>query len=124
MRFLGDSWGSGDLTANNDNSLNAINSGYLDAVSSVVPEASSFFATAGNVVTAISQALTTLAMTDAQRRLLNIQLERAKQGLPALDSSQYGLGVSVGLGGDTQKMLLYGIVGVTALMVLPRLMKR
>lgn len=42
-----------------------------------------------------------LAMTNAQRELLEIQLDRARQGLPPLDSSQYGLGATVGISRDT-----------------------
>lgn len=68
-------------------------------------------------LSAITRAITTVSMADAQRRLLNLQLQRAQQGLPPLDSSQYGLGVSVGIGNDTQKMILLG-VGALALVLL------
>lgn len=47
-------------------------------------------------------------LADSQRKLLNVQLARAEQGLPPLDSSQYGLGVSLGLSADTQKWIMYG----------------
>jgi hypothetical protein len=47
-------------------------------------------------------------LADSQRRLLNAQLTRAQSGLPPLDSSQYGMGVSLGLSGDTQKWIMYG----------------
>jgi len=49
-----------------------------------------------------------LILADSQRRLLAVQLERAKNGQPPLNSSQYGLGVSVGLSPDIQKMLMFG----------------
>jgi len=51
-------------------------------------------------------------MADSQRRLLNAQLTRAQQGLPPLDSSQYGLGVSLGLSAETQKWIMYGAGGL------------
>lgn len=59
-------------------------------------------------------------MADSQRRLLNVQLERAQQGLPPLDSGQYGLGVSVGLSPDVQKMLLIGAAALAAVFLLKR----
>lgn len=68
-------------------------------------------------ISAITRAISTVSMADAQRRLLNLQLQRAQQGLPPLDSSQYGLGISVGIGNDTQKMLLIG-AGVLALVLI------
>lgn len=71
-------------------------------------------------ISAITRAITTVSMADAQRRLLNLQLQRAQQGLPPLDSSQYGLGVSVGIGGDTQKMILLGLAGIALVLLLTR----
>jgi hypothetical protein len=50
-----------------------------------------------------------IVLADSQRKLLNVQMQRAQQGLPPLDSGQYGLGVSMGLSPDTQKLLLYGV---------------
>ncbi len=57
----------------------------------------------------------TLIMTDFQRRLLNIQLDRAEQGLPPLDPGQYGVGVNVGLSPDTQKLLIVGGLALVGL---------
>jgi hypothetical protein len=71
-------------------------------------------------ISAITRAISTVSMADAQRRLLNLQLQRAQQGLPPLDSSQYGLGVSVGIGGDTQKMILLGLAGIAVVLLLTR----
>lgn len=58
-----------------------------------------------------------LIMTDYQRRLLNVQLERAQQGLPPLDAAQYGVGVNVGLSADTQKILIIGGLALAGLIV-------
>lgn len=65
------------------------------------------------------QTMTALYMTDYQRRLLNVQLDRARQGLPPLSSSQVGLGVNVGLSPETLKALAIGggciLVGILLL---------
>lgn len=63
-------------------------------------------------------------LADSQRRLLNAQLTRAQQGLPPLDSSQYGLGVSLGLSADTQKWLMYGAGGLLVAYLLYRGVRR
>jgi hypothetical protein len=54
------------------------------------------------------QTATALYMTDYQRRLLNVQLDRARLGLPPLSSSQVGLGVNVGLSPETLKAIALG----------------
>lgn len=64
--------------------------------------------------------LSTVVVTDYQRRLLNIQLDRARQGLPPLNTSQYGVGVQVGMDPNVQKMLIIGGVGLFALLMLMR----
>ena len=56
----------------------------------------------------VLQTATALYMTDYQRRLLNLQLDRARQGLPPLSSSQIGLGVNVGLSPETLKAIAIG----------------
>lgn len=47
-----------------------------------------------------------LAMTDAQRRLMNIQLDRAKAGLPPLKTAEYSPGVQLDIG--LEKAVLVG----------------
>lgn len=73
-------------------------------------------------ITAGLRVLNTYFMADSQRKLLNVQLERAKQGLPPLDSTQYGLGVSLGLSPETQRVLMIGagILGAAALLFMAR----
>lgn len=63
----------------------------------------------------LARLLPSIVATDQQRRLLNIQTERAKQGLPPLDTSQYGVGVRVGLSEDSKQLLIYGGVALVAL---------
>ena len=72
-----------------------------------------------NYFDAMLRAANSLILADSQRRLLAVQLDRAKQGLPPLDSGQYGLGVNVGISPETQRSLMIGagVVGL-ALLVL------
>lgn len=57
-----------------------------------------------------------LTLANSQRQLLNIQVQRAQQGLPPLDASQVGLGVSLGISPQTQKLILFG--GAALLLVI------
>lgn len=68
----------------------------------------------------LQRLLPTLATTYQQAQLLHIQTERAKAGLPPLDVSKYGVGVSVGLSPDTQKVLLLGALALGGLFLLSR----
>lgn len=64
---------------------------------------------------ALARLLPVMASTYQQKQLLSVQVERARQGLPPLDVSQYAPGVNVGLDEKTQKLLIYG--GVAALLL-------
>jgi hypothetical protein len=70
-------------------------------------------------IEALSRAAGQVAMADYQRRLLNVQLERARQGLPPLDASQYGVGVNV-QAPQLNTLLILGAVGIVAVLVLLR----
>lgn len=74
-------------------------------------------------VDALSRAVSTLSLADAQRRLLNVQVQRAQQGQPPLDVSQYSLGLNVGLSPQTTKVLLIGAGVVLAAILLPQLVR-
>jgi len=69
-------------------------------------------------ISAISRAAGQVAMADYQRRLLNVQLERARQNLPPLDVSQYGVGVQVSA--PQLNMLVYGGLALVAVLLLAR----
>ena len=62
--------------------------------------------------------LPALAATYEQKQLLDEQVSRAKQGLPPLNTSQYGLGVNVGL--SSQTLLMIGGAIVVGFLLLKR----
>ena len=85
------------------------------ALDKAAPGVSSAIASASNGepwYETLASVLPKLVLADNQRRLLNIQLERAQTGKPPLDSSNYGLGVNVGLSPDTSKIVMYGLVAL------------
>jgi hypothetical protein len=82
-----------------------------------------------DIVFGVSQAYLTAQQLSAQKKVLDMQLSRAKAGLPPLDLDlqQYGLTgpqVSVGLSSQTQTLLIIGVVGIAAVYLLPKLLKR
>lgn len=69
--------------------------------------------------------LTSLVMTNQQRQLMQLNIERAKQGLPPIDINRYsGVGVNVGLSQGTEKLVLYLALGAGAFLLINSLMKR
>lgn len=69
---------------------------------------------------AAAKLLNTAILANSQRELLKVQLTRAQQGLPPLDSGQYGLGMTFGLSPDTQKVILYGLGAAVAVYFLSK----
>lgn len=65
-------------------------------------------------------------LTAVQTYQLNqINVERAKLGLPPIDTSAYtGVGVRVGLAPQTQQLIIYGGLALLAVMVFQGFMKR
>jgi len=116
---LGDTWGAD--SANYDAALAAA----LDSASPGFVSATQEARFPGeSALDAALRVAPQLFMADNQRRLLNIQLDRASKGLPPLDSSNYGLGVNVGLAPDTQKLIMYGVGALALVLILPRMMRR
>lgn len=63
--------------------------------------------------------LTGLVMTQQQRQLMELNIERARQGLPPIDINRYsGVGVNVGLSAGTQQLVTYALLGVGAFLLL------
>lgn len=68
----------------------------------------------------LARSLPILAATYQQKQILSVQVERARQGLPPLDASQFAAGVQVGLTPDVKNILIMGGIGLVAVMVLLR----
>lgn len=98
---------------------------WVAAVDAVVPGAGEAAATksilgGGDLLSSFRDVLGTVALTIQQRQILNAQMERMRAGLPPLDASQYGVGVSVGIAPDVQKLLLIGGAALIVALVLLR----
>ena len=71
-------------------------------------------------IDAIARAMTTVAMAESQRQILKAQLERARQGLPPLKTSEYAPAINVGLSDQTRNLLIYGGIALAAVLLLRR----
>ena len=98
--------------------------GYVPAIEAVAPgitDVANRIAVEGeSIISAISRAMSTVAMADYQRRILNAQLERARQGLPPMQPSEYAPAINVGLSPQTRNLLIYGGLALVAVMLLRR----
>ena len=62
-----------------------------------------------------------LTMTVQQVQLMQLNIERAKSGLPPIDIASYsGVGVNVGLSPATRNLLIYGGIALVAVFFLTR----
>lgn len=69
--------------------------------------------------------LSALSLSQQQRELMRINIERARRGEPPLDISQYaGVGVQVGVSPQTQQLLTYGGLALLAFLVFNTLARR
>lgn len=102
-----------------DGTPTGIDDSYASAINQVAPNATAVIqaqAAPGESWTdTLQRSLPILVATYQQKQILDVQMQRAKAGLPPLDASQYAAGVQVGLSSDTQKMLLFGALGIAAL---------
>jgi hypothetical protein len=108
---LGDNWGA-------ETSPSGFELTYAQTADQIAPGIVDYarqFQTAGeSLIEAISRARMTLAMSDAQRELLQVQIDRARQGLPPLQTTQYTGGVQ---GINNQTLILVALaLGVLILM--------
>jgi len=98
--------------------------GFIPAIDQAAPglvEAANRIAVEGESwIDAISRAMTTVAMADYQRRIINAQLERARQGLPPMQPSEYAPAINVGLSPQTRNLLIYGGIALVAVLLLRR----
>ncbi len=73
----------------------------------------------------LQKVLTGIVATNQQRQLMQLNIERARQGLPPVDINRYtGVGVNVGLSQSTQQLVLYLALGAGALLLLNSFMRR
>lgn len=89
------------------------------AIESEAPASPSLADKIKDIVLGVSTAYLSVEQMRAQRKVLDYQLSRMKQGLAPLDidMNQMGAGgpsVSVGISSDTQKLLIYGGLAVIA----------
>jgi hypothetical protein len=62
-----------------------------------------------------------ITMTAQQQQLMQLNIERAKKGLPPVDIASYtGIGVNVGLSPDTKNLLIFGGIALVAVFFLTR----
>jgi len=107
-----------DLTPQWVSALNQIGSGLADKVQSQQQQDEPWWQTATRILSALS-------MSQQQRELMKINIERAKQGLPPLDIAQYtGVGVQVGVSPQTQQLITYGGLALLAFLVFRTLARR
>jgi len=112
------------ITAPTYGTVSTEDRGFVPAIETVAPgitEIANQIAVEGEGwISAISRAMTTVAMADYQRRILNAQLERARQGLPPLQPSEYSPAINVGLSPQTRSLLIYGGLALVAVLLLRR----
>lgn len=82
---LGDAWGAETSPSGYD----LVYARTIDAdAPGILEYAQTIQAVGESLLDAISRARLTLAMTDAQRQMIDIQLARARQGLPPISTAQ------------------------------------
>lgn len=107
-----------DLTPQWVGALNQIGSGIAEKVQQQQQADEPWWQTATRILSALS-------MTQQQRELMKINIERAKQGLPPIDIAQYtGVGVQVGVSPQTQQLITYGGLALLAFLVFRTLVRR
>lgn len=63
--------------------------------------------------------LASQTLTAIQTYQLNqINVERARQGLPPLNTAAYGTGINVGLSPQTQQLVMYGGIALLAILLI------
>jgi hypothetical protein len=69
-------------------------------------------------VDTLARAIPLIAATVQQQQLLSVQVDRARQGLPPLNVTQYAAGAQVGLSPDTKTFLMWGGIGLGAVLLM------
>lgn len=71
-----------------------------------------------------TQAMQAYTQFRSQDALMELNVERARRGLPPIDPTAYGPAVGVGLDARTRELLQYALIGGAVLIVLPMILKR
>lgn len=107
-----------DATGYDDSSVT--NSGYAASLEEVAPNITTMIGEqqqpGESWTDSLARLLPIIAATEQQRQLLNVQIDRAKQGLPPLNVSQYAAGVQVGVSSDVKNLLILGGLGALAIL--------
>lgn len=107
--------------------LSPLEMAYADSANTIAPgivDAARMQSMPGeSLIDSLARAISTVSLADAQRRLLNVQIDRAQRGLPPLNAAQYGAGVNVGLSPDVQRLLMWGGAALIVALVLPSIMR-
>ncbi len=77
-----------------------------------------------NWIDSLSRLLTAIVVTEQQRDLLRVQVERARAGQPPLNVSQYAGGAQIGISSDTKWFIGLALAGVAAVVLMPQLLGR
>jgi hypothetical protein len=72
----------------------------------------------------IEKLLPVYAQYKQQRELIKLNIERAKQGLAPIEAEQIAPQVRVGLTSDTQRLLLFGVLGVLGIGLIMSMKRR
>lgn len=65
----------------------------------------------------------TVTAADAQRQLIDLNLERAKRGLAPISASAVAPQMNVGIAPDVKNLLVYGALGIGGAMLVSRFLK-
>lgn len=102
-----------------------------DPVIAAAPQgaSSSWADSLSNIVAALGVGYATVKKANTQAKLDSIQLDRVRQGLPPVPIDPTSLGLStatvgVGLTGNTQKIVMWGGLGVLGVWLLTSLIRR
>ena len=75
-------------------------------------------------LTSLTSALPSVASFLTAEQIAQVNVSRAKQGLPALPAANYAPAVGVSVSPQTSQMIMYGALAVGALFIVPKLLKR
>jgi len=92
--------------------------GFLGDVESDPETTATVASVAGKALDTIKEWLPNIMQYDYQRRLIDLNIERAKRGETPVDSSSLAPTVKVGVSSDIQRMLTFGLVGAFGLAAL------